>query len=491
MPFHFVLPTTSHLTFQTHLTSPTHPSLPVTVTAIRTNLRSALKTQKRLTSTQQTANLSHLLTILNEYIPYVLTLDAGLGDKPVSGEDVAITLFKELEVEWRPTLLSSPFPGREPPRLNGKGLDYEIHNVLHTLATVHSLLARSFLLKVYLPASTSNDAPARDVRTSSIQSATKHFLSAYAIHMHLLHLSHDSTDGPPTFPKDAVDIHTSTQACLAELSLAEVTLSFVLKDDPYPALLQQSRDKNDREWMVKAPDLPRVRAHLFARLCLGAAEHAGRAAAVGKSAALEGKGLVKDLVVYCEDLRRVSVAKGCRFLGVDAEASGKTGEGIAWLRGAMVEVGMEVPKDDRGDKMSLGKLKSSWAGKKEDRNLEKGKMGQWGADAGKIEEGRILEWLERKWTKQNDTVNVQIVPDHATLIPGMMPSGREAFDSNPGGWRPRMLEEDVLARMRAPVDTDEGLGDEQSSGDEVDGNGEKTASRAPAGTFPGTDDGYY
>ncbi len=500
MPFPFTLPTTSHLTFQTHLTSPTHPSLPATVTAARNSLRSALKTHKRITSAQQTANLPQVLTILNQYLPPLLALDAGLSGKPVSGEDVDITLLKEIEVEWRPTLLSSPLPGRGPPRIQGRGLDYEVHYALQTVAVVHNLLARSSLLKLYTASSPSNPTSTPEARTSSIQAATKHLLSAHAIHTHLLHLTHNSADDSPTFPKQAVDIQPATQSCLAELSLAEAMLLFVLKDDPYPALLQQSRDKNDREWMVKAPDLPRVRAHLFARLCLGAAEHAGRAAATGRAGpGSEGgaRGIAKELVGYCEDLRWASRAKGCRFLGVDAEASGKTGEGIAWLRGGMSELGMDAPKDG-GERMSFGKLKASWVGMREERKIEKGKMGEWGADAGKMEEGRVLEWLERKWTKQNDTVNVQIVPDHAALIAGMMPSGRDAFGRNPGTWSPKMLGEDVLARMRAPVDVQDGLVDEQSSGDEVDSDGRegRKTGRAPAGAFPGTrgeyeDDGYY
>ncbi len=489
MPYPFALPTTSHLTFQTHLTSPTHPSLPATVTTARNSLRAALKAHKRLPSAQQSANLSHILTILNEYTPYLLTLDAGLGGKPVSGEDVDITLLKEVEVEWRPTLLSSPLPGHEPPRIKGKGLDYEIYNTLCTLSAVHNLLARTSLIRLYMPSPPTNTASTPEARTASIQNATKNFLTAYSIHTHLLDLTHSSTDGPPIFPKEAVDIHSSTQSCLAELSLAEATILFVLKDDAYPVLLQQSRDKNDREWMVKAPETPRVRAHLFARLCLGAAEHAERAAAAGRAGATEGaggRGLAKGLIGYCEDLRRVSRAKACRFLGVDAEASGKTGEGIAWLRAGMAELGMDI-QEDGGEKMSFSKLKSSWAGKREDRKVEKGKTAEWGADAGKTEEARVLEWLERKWTKQNDTMNVQIVPNHATLVASMMPSGREAFGSNLSTWAPKLVGEDVLARMRAPIDFAEGLREEQSSGDEID---------SASGTFPRArgeyeDDAYY
>ncbi len=429
-----------------------------------------------------------------------MTLDAGLSGKPVSGEDIDITLLKEVEVEWRPTLLSSPLLGREPPRVKGKGLDYEIYYVLHTLSVVHALLARSSLLRLYMPSSPTNVTSTPEARTSSIQNATKHLLTTHSIHTYLTHLTHTSADGPPSFPKEAVDIQSSTQACLAELSLAEATLLFVLKDDAYPALLQQSRDKNDREWMIKAPDVPRVRAHLFARLCLGAAEHAVRAAAAGQAGVSEvgsGRGLVKDLVGYCEDLGRVSRAKASRFLGVDAEASGKTGEGIAWLRAGMAELGMDVQKDG-AEKMSFGKLKSSWAGKREDRKIEKGKTEDWGADAGKMEEGRILEWLERKWTKQNDTMNVQIVPDHVALMASMLPSGREAFGSNLSTWTPTLLGEDVVARMRAPIDIDEGLRDEQSSGDEMDSDAgeDRKARRAPAGTFPGMrgeleGDAYY
>lgn len=498
MPFPFALPTTSHLTFQNHLTSPTHPSLPATVTIARNTLRSALKAHKRLNSAQQAADLHHLLNVLDEYVPYLLVLDAGLSGRPVSGEDVDITLLKEVEVEWRQTLVSTAsLPGRDPARITGKGLDYEIHNVLHTLSSVYNLLARSSLIKLYTLSPPSNLMSQPETRTSLIQSATKHLLSAHAIHTHLLYLTHNSPDGPPSFPKEATDIHASTQSCLAQMSLAEATLLFVLKDDPYPALLQQSRDKNDREWMVKAPDIPRVRAHLFARLCLGAAEHAGTAAAMGRAGPGDGRGLVKELVQYCEDLRRVSRARGCRFLGVDAEASGKTGEGISWLRGGMAELGMDVSKDGEGERMSFGKLKSSWAGKREDRKVEKGRVGEWGADAGKLEEGRVLAWLDSKWTKLNDTVNVQIVPDHAALVPSQMPSGREAFASNPAMWTAKVLGEDVLARMRAPIDAEAGLADEQSSGDEMDGgNGDRKATRAPAGAFPGArgeyeSDDYY
>jgi hypothetical protein len=162
------------------------------------------------------------------------------------------------------------------------------------------------------------------------------------------------------------------------------------------------------------------------------------------------------------------------------------------LRAGLVEVGSEgLSGAGAGEKMGLGKLKATWAGKREDRRMERGKMAEWGADAGKIEEGRVLEWLDRKWTKTNDTVNVQIVPDHTALVAGMMPSGREAFGSTtPGSWSPKLLREDVLASMRAPLILDDGPRDEDSSGDEVEG---RESSTAPPGAFPGMNEGvaYY
>jgi hypothetical protein len=58
------------------------------------------------------------------------------------------------------------------------------------------------------------------------------------------------------------------------------------------------------------------------------------------------------------------------------------------------------------EKKSFGfsKLKKEFQEKKEDRKIEKGEG--WGTDAGKFEEGRIVDMLLRKWEKQNDTVSM-------------------------------------------------------------------------------------
>ena len=295
---------------------------------------------------------------------------------------------------------------------------------------------------------------------------------------------HSSND-PPTFPAGAIDVSTSVQGALVELSHAEATLLFVLKDDPYPALLVQSRNKNDREWMIKAPDIPKVRVGLFARLCLSAAERAGKAAAGLKS---EGGKVNGELVRYCEDLRRVGRAKACRFFGVEVEMEGKTGEGIAWLRGAMAEVGIEVPKDGKGSGGGLTKLKSGWNERREDKRLEKGK-GDWGLDAGKGEEGRVLEWLEKKWTKMNDTINVQLVPDWRPMV-AQMPSGRDPLPAKV--WVPDVLGVDEVAMMRAPPEHVGGEGGGDSS-DEENAEGSSNApgsARDPVGAFPGTRNEY-
>lgn len=393
MPFSFTLSTTSFLDFQTYLSSSTHPSLPQSASNSRGVLRNILKSHKRLPLQAQASNLSAVLGALYDYIPYLLALDNGLSGRAVSGEEVEVTLTKEIEVEWRPTLASS-MSGRDSPRARGKGLDYEIFFVLTTLASVYSLLARVQLHVLHSPTS-----PTSDQRTTALQTATKHLLSANSVHTYLLARSSDCN-----FPTSAVDIASPVQQALASLSLAEATLLFVLKDDPYVAATVQERNKNDKDWMIKAPDLPKVRAHLFARLCMAVAEHATKAAAM-----LDKRGgaiRVDDgLLKYIQDLRRVSRAKACRFLGVDADLGGKTGEAIAWLRAGKKELGIAVKEDDKkGSGIGFSKLKKEWNERREDKKVEKGS--DWGGDAGKYEEGRVLDWLEAKWVKMNDTVSI-------------------------------------------------------------------------------------
>jgi hypothetical protein len=185
----------------------------------------------------------------------------------------------------------------------------------------------------------------------------------------------------------------------------------VLKDDPYPAAVAQARNPHDTEWMYKAPDLPRVRAHLFARLCLAAAEHAAQAGALAGSARVS-EGFVR----YVEDLRRASRARACRFFGVDAELGGETGKGIAWLRAGLGELGVGRSGEEGGSgKGGLRGLRKEWSERREDKKVERGL--DWGADGGRLEETRVIEMLEAKWVKQNDTVSRDVAGWRLFLMP--------------------------------------------------------------------------
>ena len=402
MPFAFTLPTTSALSFSSFAHTATHPSLPLTASTQRGVLRSVLKKHKRLPSLSRTSNLSTVLAALDDYLPYLLTLEAALCGKSVNGEEIDLVLQKEIDVEWR-TTLTATIPGREPPRVKGKGLDFEISFVLHTLACVHMNQARAQLLALY-----GEITPSAEQRTAIVTTATKKFLEANSIYNYLA-LRSAEIDASSA----VLETLAQTQGALGALALAEATLLAVLKDDPYPAVVAQDRNKNDKDWMVKPPEIPKVRAHLFARLCLAATEHAGKAEAM-----LSASGRIDEaLIKYVNDLKRTSKAKACRFFGIDADLGGETGQGIAWLTGGRKQLGFAGIKDERSKMKGLAKFKKDWTERREDKRIEKG--GDWGSDAGRLEELRVIEMLEQKWNKMNDTVG------HAQKLPVDYPN-REA-----------------------------------------------------------------
>lgn len=424
-------------------------------------LRSVLKQHKRLASQSRASNLSTVLAALNEYVPYLLTLDAGLCGRIVGGEEIDVVLKKEICVEWRTTLMAT-VPGRYFPRVKGRGLDYEIAFVLHTLACVNTLQARGKLLALY-----GSITPPDDQRTAIVTTATKQLLQANSIHNFLASRSAE-TDASSA----VLETLSQTQGGLAGLALAEATLLAVLKDDPYPAVVAQARNKNDKDWMVKPPEIPKVRAQLFARLCLAAAEHAGEAEAM-----LSASGRIDEaLVKYVNNLRKTSRAKACRFFGIGADLGGETGQGIAWLIGGKTQLGFAGSKDEGSTMKGLAKFKKDWTERKEDKKIEKG--GEWGGDAGRLEELRVIEMLEQKWNKMNDTINTQLIPPSDPLVANM-PSGRDIHLTKP--FVPPSLGEDTLARMRAPPSVDELGDDDDSSSDE----GDKAQSELP-GAFPGS-----
>jgi hypothetical protein len=388
MPFPFVLPTTSSISFTDYFSSSTHPSLPNCATTARGVVRDLLKRHKRIPPSSQASNLSTVHSALNEYIPFLFALDAGLSGASCAGEEVEVTLVKELEVEWRSTLGTS-LPGREPARVKLKSLESELFFTLSTLAYVYSLQARSQLHTLY-----SATLPTPEQRAKSIAAAMKHFFDANSVHTYLVNRAGQWHSQPA-----AVDISISVLGALAELTLAEATLISVLKDDPYPSVVLEDRNEQSTDWMFRGVTIPKVRASLFARLCLASSEHAAKAQAMlGRASKVD-----ESLIRYVDDLRRTAKGKACRFLGIDAELVGKTGEGIAWLRGAQKELGFTTLGAEEDKKKSgFSKFKKDWKEKREDKKIEKGEG--WGTDAGKFEEGRILDMLLKKWIKENDTV---------------------------------------------------------------------------------------
>jgi hypothetical protein len=354
-----------------------------------------LKKHKRLSPSEQTPNLSNILLALDNYIPYLLAIDAGLGSQPVSGEEVDVVLKSTPILEWRPTLSEKAIPGRETARLKLKSLEYEIYFVFSTLAYTYTLLSRASLHPLY---STATASPSPEQRSIFITTASKNLLSAASIHDYLSTLSDLVTSDSP-----CIDISKSTFRALTSLALAEATLLAVLKDDPYSASVAQERNKNDKEWMIKAPEIPKVKAHLFARLCLAASEHASNAKSLLNASGKRQDKIDPDLLKYVEDLRKTGRGKACRFFGIDAELGGQTGAAIAWLQAGMHELGLATKDEGSKKGLSLGRFKKEWTEKREDKKIEKGTA--WGSDAGKLEEGRVLEMLSVKWNKMNDMVS--------------------------------------------------------------------------------------
>lgn len=437
MVYPFAFPTTSHLSFQTFISSSTHPSLPQSASTARHALRLALKTHKRLPrGSQQDAHLSTLLTTLTEYLPYLITISHGLSGRPLetspgTSEEIEITLRSELETEWRPTISSSSISlkSKQPTsRIRGRGIDFELAFVLTTLGYTLSHLARSAFLPTFYAANT----PSTDQRTAAVQTACKYLLQASAVHS-LLASSSAFADVARSVGPDGMarvpDLDPAAQAGLSSLALAEATLIAVWKDDAFIAACIQARNPNDKEWMVRAPEIPKVRALLFARLCVRAAEYAEQSAAgLGSVGGQGSAGVDDDLVKYTRVLGRVARARACRFFGTDAELAGKAGEGIAWLRAAKGILGLRNMdadgKEESGSKGGLSRLKRGWAERREERKMEKdsgsrgkekGELGP-GDNAGREEESRVIEMLEGKWVRMNNTVSIGRVFDKSVLI---------------------------------------------------------------------------
>jgi hypothetical protein len=477
MPFPFVLPTTSSVLLPDYYDSITHPSLPLAATTHRSVLKDALKKYKRSSPSDRVSNLPALQEAVAGYLPYLQALNAGSGYRDVGPEKLDVEVKKPLEVEWRSTL-STAFPGREPPRPKLVGLHNEVAFALTTAAYIQTQLARSQLRLL-----SGSAAVPSEQRPGTITAAIKHLLDAYSIHIYMLTLPSLSAAAAA---RDApIDIHPSTISALASLSLSEANLTVVAKDDPYAAAVADSRNESNTDWMFKAPTIAKTRLRLLATICLAAAEHA--AVASGLFAQAAGK-LDEDLVRYASDLQKTARGKAIRFFALEADSTAKTGEALAWLQGARRALGLSAAGDpsDDGRRKGLRGLKQTWQERREDRRVET-QHSDWGADAGRLEESRIVEMLEKKWERENRLVNIQAVPPFEPLLAGM-PGGRE-FPHQIRPFSMPELDAAEFARLRAPLDPDEVAcsrrgGDEADSGDE-DARGEPSNS-APAGAFPGT-----
>ncbi|KAM0346598.1 hypothetical protein ACHAPU_005310 [Fusarium lateritium] len=467
MPFPFVLPTTSAFAFSSSFSSDSHPSLPLNASTYRGVVRNALKKHKRLPPSSQVSNLNTVINSINGYLPYLLVVDEGLSNKGLA----IITLKTAPVIEWRPTLSGEVVPGRERARVRISSLEHEIAFVVSTLGFSHVLTARSALQPLY---STNSEFLGAQERTNSITTATKCLLEAASVYDYLAGRGEHAAAGPP-----CPDVAPGTARALSSLALAEATLLAVLKDDPYPAIVAQDRNKTDKEWMFKAPEIPKVRAHLYARLCLAASEHTAKALSLCSTAGSGSHKTNSALLKYLEDLRRTCRARACRFFGIDAELGGQVADGIGWVRAGLSELGVEV-KDSNKKGLSLTRLKKDFTEKREDRRVDK--EAAWGSDAGKLEEIRVLEMLDAKWNKVNDTMNTQLVPPINTLL-SKMPSGREIHTVKP--YELPSIDADVWEGMRAPPEEDDGFVDDLSSDDDIKG-----GPSVPVGAFPGTVNDY-
>lgn len=465
MPFPFVLPTTSSVLLTDFFDSVTHPSLPLTATTQRSVLKDVLKRWKRLSPSARATELPAVQEAISAYLPYLSAISAGTSYRDVGPEKIDVVIKKPLQVEWRSTL-SATFPGRDPVRPRLIGLHYEIAFSLITLAYVQTHLAREQLRRLY-----GSSVLSAEQRTATISTAMKHLLEAHSICNHLATLPAvtPSSDGP-------VDVLPSTASALAALALAEANIAVVAKDDPYAAMVADERNENNTDWMFKAPTINKTRVRLLATICLRAAEHAGQAHGLLTQSAGRVDG---DLVKYVFDLRRTARSRAIRFFAIEAESNAKTGEAIAWLKGARKELGRPAQTEDKKRK-GLSGLKQSWQERREDRKVEKG--GEWGLDAGRYEEVRVVEMLEAKWEKENSIMNVQVVPPSEPLL-ASMPGGRD-FPHAIQPFTMPTLDSIAFARIRAPPEPNEAVfrGEEDVSDDEY----EEGARAQAAGAFPET-----
>ncbi|PWW79397.1 hypothetical protein C7212DRAFT_154077 [Tuber magnatum] len=435
MPFPYTLPTTSTISYPTYFESPLYPTLPLATSSHRGSLRNALKTHKRLPAASQASGIPSIINQLKSYLAHLLTL----YDTLTAGD----AFFKEgaprLTTSWRTVLSARKVAAKEPPRVARPGLSYEIFWSISALGYAYTLLARSQLQGILAaPSSSTTSRGAADATAAanSLNQATANLFTSASIFQHLL-----TRPLPPHASSWPPDLSPQVLSALSSISLSAATLSAVMKQDPYPTYLsiiatEKKKQQKSKEWLYNPPAPPAgVRALLIARLCVAASDHAAKALGLLSTAEKTDAGEIgEELLRYADSLQRVSKAKACRFLGIDAEATGRVGEGISWIRSAKTILNASNSTSSVG----------SFVGDRLRRR------DVWGADAGKVDEERTLDALEGRWKKLNDSVMFQKCPDLEELM-GRIPTGRELHQSIKS-WEPPKLGVDELRALRAAGD---------------------------------------
>ena len=475
MPFPFTLPTVSPVSFSTHYISLAYPSLPLACSTHRGILRDSLKSHKRLPAPAQGANIKHIISVTTEYLSYLQFLYKALQLGDVS----PIPTAPEIGTAWTPTLASTTRFGvpssRE--RARGRGLEYEIFWAYSTLAYAHSIQARVLLIGFLSPPS-SSPSPETSSTSQLLPQAINHVLTSASIFNYLLSLP-PPKNWQPGNEKNTLSLpHNISQpmlSSLASISLASATLLAVLKTDPYPTYLAITSNtrKNDndhaysKEYLYNPPNPPKgVKALLFSRLCVAASEHATKAQ--GAISDIIRAGTVnEDYVRYIDELRRAAKARGCRFLGVDAEAQGRLGEGIAWIKLARETLTGSVSASSSSTGEQEGKGKKTLASRMEKLRLSKSPpsplstFSSHTAASGNggglplhldpctvYSELQVIESLDAKWTKMNDKLIFEKVPPTNSLI-AKIPGGREVHTVQQ--FAPVQLGEDSVNQLRRGV----------------------------------------
>lgn len=142
-----------------------------------------------------------------------------------------------------------------------------------------------------------------------------------------------------------------------------------------------------------------VSPSLMARISSAAADHLSAAQGILASCPAKRE-LDDDLITYVSQDRELAQALVYRWMGSDADKAGKVGESIG-----CITLALSLLKKLKGSKLASISSRAKL-------------------------EFTIVEELCRNWTKYNDSVAFESVPDSASLQ-GRVPSGREVLAAKP------------------------------------------------------------